>query len=197
MRRRNRFTACRWPHRTHQNPGSSGTALPPLNLLMGLDLPWAADGALRDGPATQQAIDNRLRQQLDRWQCPYQTIYGSGTARVAAALQAISYHLTPHLHVDSRINAWQIAIKSEAEYSINESVSSQKMSNTHLLATVATTPPRSGRRFRVCWPAGARHRPQWGPDSTGGAATAVVNKWAASTGSNRYWAPQNSHPTST
>lgn len=107
-------------------PGSSGNALPPLNLLMGLDLPWAADGALRDGPTTQQAIDNRLRQQLDRWQCPYQTIYGSGTARVAAALQAISYHLTPHLHVDSRINAWQIAIKSEAEYSINESVSSQK-----------------------------------------------------------------------
>lgn len=90
----------------------SGAALPPLNLLMGLDLTWAADGALRDGPATQQAIDNRLRQQLDRWQCPYQTIYGNGTARVAAALQAIACHLTPHLQANSRISAWQNAIES-------------------------------------------------------------------------------------
>ena len=101
------------------------TALPPLNLLMGLDLPWATDGTLRDGPATQQAIDNLLRQQLDHWQCPYQTIYGSGTARLAAALQAIACHLTPHLQADSRISAWQNAIESEAITSTNQGVRSQ------------------------------------------------------------------------
>ena len=35
-----------------------------VTLLMGLDLPWQADGPWRDGPATQQAVDNLLRTQL-------------------------------------------------------------------------------------------------------------------------------------
>jgi len=100
--------------------------LPPLNLLMGLDLPWQADGSLRDGPATQAAIDTLLRQQMDAWQLPYQTVYGTDSARVAAALQAIAGHLTRHAPADAWATAAQNAIKKEASNAMNTVVKRQK-----------------------------------------------------------------------
>jgi hypothetical protein len=103
---------------------------PPLTLLMGLDLPWQADGAMRDGPAAQLAIDTLLRQQLAQWHQPFQTIYGAGTARVAAALQAIASHLARHLacHPAAKAytTAWQEAIEKETNYLIRESGRVQK-----------------------------------------------------------------------
>lgn len=63
-----------------------------LTLVMGLDLPWVADGIQRDGPAARALVDARLRQVLDTEALPYCMVYGSGTARTACALQAIAHH---------------------------------------------------------------------------------------------------------
>jgi nicotinamide riboside kinase len=59
-------------------------------LLMGLDLPWQADGLLRDGPAVQQAVDHLLRQRLAQAGLRFATVYGTGDARAAAAWGSIS-----------------------------------------------------------------------------------------------------------
>lgn len=104
------------PHTAARAPAldTPPRCLPPLTLLMGLDLPWQADGVLRDGPATQQAIDTLLRKQLNAWQLPYQTVYGAGSARVVAALQAVAGHLARHTATDSWATAAQNAIEKEA-----------------------------------------------------------------------------------
>ena len=64
-----------------------------VTLLMGLDLPWQADGPWRDGPAAQQAVDNLLRTQLAHAGLGYTTIYGNGMGRTQAALLAIAQAL--------------------------------------------------------------------------------------------------------
>ena len=60
-------------------------------LLMGLDLPWQADGIQRDGPVVRQAIDNLLRTTLEQAGVPYRVIYGQGSARLQQAVQALAY----------------------------------------------------------------------------------------------------------
>ena len=60
-------------------------------LLMGLDLPWQADGIQRDGPATQQAIDTLLRTVLNQADLPYRVVYGRGPARLEQALTVLRY----------------------------------------------------------------------------------------------------------
>ncbi|SDP37550.1 Nicotinamide riboside kinase [Rhodoferax sp. OV413] len=59
-----------------------------LTLVMGLDLPWAAD-PLRDGPHSQAPVDVRLRAALARGNLPYQVVYGKNLARIQNALLAI------------------------------------------------------------------------------------------------------------
>lgn len=58
-------------------------------LLMGLDLPWVADGLQRDGPHVQAPVDGLVRAALARGAVAYQTVYGSGTARLAHAERAL------------------------------------------------------------------------------------------------------------
>ncbi len=60
-----------------------------ITLLMGLDMPWVADGLQRDGPQVRVPVDGLLRQALARAQVSYQVIYGLGEQRVAQALRAI------------------------------------------------------------------------------------------------------------
>lgn len=60
-----------------------------LTLLMGLDLPWVADGWLRDGPAAQAAVDDRLRSILNAGGLPFATVYGHGEARTASAWRCL------------------------------------------------------------------------------------------------------------
>lgn len=60
-----------------------------LTLLMGLDLPWVADGLFRDSPAVRDATDAAIRRQLLAAALPYQTVYGRGDARARQALRAI------------------------------------------------------------------------------------------------------------
>ena len=60
-------------------------------LLMGLDLPWHADGLQRDGPATRQAIDTLLRATLNEAGLPYRVILGQGQSRLQQAMTVLSY----------------------------------------------------------------------------------------------------------
>lgn len=58
-------------------------------LLMGLDLPWVADGLQRDGPQVQAPVDVLVRAALDHAALPYQTVYGHGANRLAHAERAL------------------------------------------------------------------------------------------------------------
>lgn len=60
-----------------------------ITLLMGLDMPWVADGIQRDGAHVRKAIDTRIRQTLTHANIPFHVIYGTGKDRLANALQAI------------------------------------------------------------------------------------------------------------
>lgn len=60
-----------------------------LTLLMGLDLPWVADGLFRDSPAVREATDAVLRRELQGAGIPFQTVYGQGDARLQQALRSI------------------------------------------------------------------------------------------------------------
>lgn len=60
-----------------------------LNLLMGLDLPWVADGFFRDSPAVRDAVDAAIRRELQAAGLAFHTIHGHGHARTGQALRAI------------------------------------------------------------------------------------------------------------
>jgi len=64
-----------------------------LTLVMGLDLPWVADGIQRDGPEARVCVDTRLREVLHRHALGYSVVSGSGEARTQCALQAIARHV--------------------------------------------------------------------------------------------------------
>jgi nicotinamide riboside kinase len=61
-----------------------------LTLLTALDLPWEADGFLRDGVQVQQPVDDALRELLGRSGRPWVTIGGTGARRLEAALDAVA-----------------------------------------------------------------------------------------------------------
>ena len=70
-----------------------------LTLLMGLDLPWVADGHQRDGPQVREPVDGLLRTALAGAGQPWQVIYGQGNTRCQNALNTIdsiakTHHLT-------------------------------------------------------------------------------------------------------
>jgi nicotinamide riboside kinase len=58
-------------------------------LLTSLDLPWVADGLQRDGPHVRAPVDARVRARLADWGTPWSLVSGSGTARLACALDAL------------------------------------------------------------------------------------------------------------
>ena len=60
-----------------------------LTLLMGLDLPWVADGLFRDSAAVREATDAVLRRELQGAGIPFQTVYGQGEARLQQALRIV------------------------------------------------------------------------------------------------------------
>ena len=61
-----------------------------LTLLCAPDLPWQADGILRDGPALQARTDALLRLWLHEHGLPYRVVTGQGPQRLANALAAIT-----------------------------------------------------------------------------------------------------------
>ncbi len=58
-------------------------------LLTSLDLPWIADGLMRDGPHVRAPVDARVRARLADWGTAWSLVSGSGAARVACALDAL------------------------------------------------------------------------------------------------------------
>lgn len=68
-----------------------------LTLLMGLDLPWVADGFFRDSPAVRDAVDAAIRRELQAAGLAFQTIHGHGHARTEQALRAIGRCLGQNL----------------------------------------------------------------------------------------------------
>ena len=60
-----------------------------LTLVMGLDLPWVADGLQRDGAHVRESVDTLLRDALQSANLPFKVIYGQSDARLSAALMAI------------------------------------------------------------------------------------------------------------
>jgi HTH-type transcriptional repressor of NAD biosynthesis genes len=64
-----------------------------LTLLMGLDIPWVADGLFRDGPGVREAADRVLRRELEQNGLTYQAIYGEGPQRLNMALRVIGHRL--------------------------------------------------------------------------------------------------------
>jgi nicotinamide riboside kinase len=59
-------------------------------LLMGLDLPWVADGIQRDGWHMREPVDTALRAALARGGIPFQVVYGTGEARLQNALRCLN-----------------------------------------------------------------------------------------------------------
>ena len=60
-----------------------------LTLLMGLDVPWVADGIQRDGPHVRDAVDSLIRQALQKSGISAPTIYGLGESRLQVALTIV------------------------------------------------------------------------------------------------------------
>ncbi len=58
-------------------------------LLTSLDLPWIADGMMRDGPHVRMPVDARVRARLADWGTAWSLVSGSGAARAASALDAL------------------------------------------------------------------------------------------------------------
>jgi len=61
-----------------------------LTFVMGLDLPWVADGIQRDGVAIQSAFDAKLRHVLQSQGIGFSVIYGSGDERFDNAMTAVA-----------------------------------------------------------------------------------------------------------
>lgn len=80
-----------------------------LLLLTALDLPWAEDGLLRDGPHVRQPVDALLRSALARGGLGYSVVSGQGEARTASALSAVRHALNASTESDeARANPrWQ------------------------------------------------------------------------------------------
>jgi nicotinamide riboside kinase len=64
-----------------------------LTLLTALDLPWQADGHIRDGEHVREPVDAMLRMAMVSAGLPFVVVGGVGDARVEAALDAVAPHL--------------------------------------------------------------------------------------------------------
>ena len=58
-------------------------------LVMGLDLPWVADGLHRQSPGVRDTVDGCLRAELARAGLPFRVVYGDGAQRLDGALAAL------------------------------------------------------------------------------------------------------------
>ena len=66
-----------------------------LTLLTALDLPWVADGFIRDGAHVRAPVDALLRDALQRAAVPYAVVSGSGERRLRNAQRAVAAALQP------------------------------------------------------------------------------------------------------
>ena len=60
-----------------------------LALVTGLDIPWIADGLMRDGAHVREPVDALVRDALARAGAAYRVVYGSGERRTRNALEPV------------------------------------------------------------------------------------------------------------
>ncbi len=77
-----------------------------LTLLTALDLPWQADGLQRDGPHVREPVDAKVRAALQRAAVDHAVVFGTGAARVSAALSAVQRALAPQTTADPGTARW-------------------------------------------------------------------------------------------
>lgn len=77
-----------------------------LTLLTALDLPWQADGLQRDGPHVREPVDALVRAALGRAGVDYAVVFGSGDARLQAALVSVQRALAPASPDDAGHARW-------------------------------------------------------------------------------------------
>lgn len=70
-------------------PALAEQALHRVTLLTALDLPWVADGGIRDGAHLRAPVDALLRGALHEGRVSYAVVAGSGEQRLASALRAV------------------------------------------------------------------------------------------------------------
>ena len=63
-----------------------------LTLLCAPDLPWQADGFLRDGPTAQVQVAARISEALAQHRIPHTLVSGWGEERLRQALKAVRAH---------------------------------------------------------------------------------------------------------
>lgn len=61
-----------------------------ITLVAAPDLPWQADGILRDGPEVQRRVHGLVRHALVAHALPWSLVQGEGDARVESALDAVA-----------------------------------------------------------------------------------------------------------
>ena len=72
-------------------------------LLTAVDLPWEADGHMRDGAHVREPVSALVRASLARAEVPYAVVSGEGPQRLRSALAAIGHALPD----DSPQRPWQ------------------------------------------------------------------------------------------
>lgn len=86
-------------------------------LLLGLDLPWEADGIMREGPATQARVDAALRDILRQWGVAHSVILGRGEQRTNAAALACEHSGRPTQNTTVKPWKWVCADCDDARSS--------------------------------------------------------------------------------
>ncbi len=66
-----------------------------MTLLTAIDLPWVADGFLRDGPQVREPVDSLLRELMKTHGIAYALVRGEGPERLQQALSAVQGVLRP------------------------------------------------------------------------------------------------------
>lgn len=117
-----------------------------LTLLTAIDLPWIADGFIREGPHVREPVDTLLRQHLITAGLPWSLVAGQGEARVEAAIDAIAPVLrqrsTPRDGLFSRL-AERDASQPEWRWACDQCDSPECEHAAKRLANAATqAPPR-------------------------------------------------------
>ena len=75
-------------------------------LLMGLDLPWVADGIQRDGAHMREPVDAALRAALARGGIQFQVVYGTGASRLQNALRCLNASIEQFENRPQRLRNW-------------------------------------------------------------------------------------------
>jgi nicotinamide riboside kinase len=66
-----------------------------MTLVTAIDLPWVADGFMRDGPQVREPVDRMLRELMQTHRIACAVVRGEGPARLQQALAAVQGVLRP------------------------------------------------------------------------------------------------------